>query len=149
MPTHHPRDASVTRWPRPDSPYIPGQTARPAEDFFDAIKEDRATALAAGLHYFEQGYFWECHEVLEAVWMDCPDPSPDRILVQAIIQLANARLKLAMNRPKAARRLCAIVDDLLSELEPGVRPLGLDPNPWHMRLDETRRSADDQQDQGA
>lgn len=104
----------------PPHPYVPGQNPRHPEDLFDVIKasvtDDMAldalqhtAAWRAGLAYFEAGYFWECHEVLEAVWMRTPDGSPEREMTQAIIQLANARLKLKMGKPRASRRLCAMV----------------------------------------
>jgi predicted metal-dependent hydrolase len=113
---------------------VPGQTPRHPEDWFDALKQDRETAIAAGLFYYEQGYFWECHEVLEAVWMGAPEPSPERDMAQAIIQLANARLKLRMGREKAALRLAGIVEDLLDRIPAGERPLGQDPACWRAAL---------------
>jgi len=57
--------------------------------------------------------------------------------VQAIIQLANARLKLRMDRPGAARRLCGMVRAHLDRVPEGAAPLGLDPSAWRRRLDET------------
>lgn len=110
----------------PDHAHVPGVNARHAEDAFDAI---RASAVAgagtqalagslawrAGLAYYRGGYFWECHEVLEAVWMACAPNSAERHFVQAIIQLANGRLKLAMGRPGAAARLGAQAGQLLHE----------------------------------
>ena len=106
----------------PSHVYVPGQTVRHPEDWFDAIKSsvqldveiEETQAWQAGLAYLHAGYFWECHEVLEAVWLSLPNPSPERDMTQAVIQLANARLKLKMNRPNATRRLCAIVEDLLA-----------------------------------
>jgi hypothetical protein len=108
--------------PIPPHAYVPGQTARHPEDWFDAIKADVGTGLPieqtqawrAGLLYLEQGYFWECHEVLEAVWMVLANPSAERNMTQAIIQLANGRLKLAMGKPRATLRLCGMVQDLLA-----------------------------------
>jgi predicted metal-dependent hydrolase len=127
----------------PDPPFahIPGRTPRPREDHFDALKSDPATALRAGLAYFERAYYWECHELMEPVWMAAPDPSAERDMAQAIIQLANARLKLRMERPRAALRLCAIVSDLLGRLPPGARPLGQDPAAWRISLAETEAAA--------
>ena len=122
--------------PFPAVAYVPGKTARHPEDWFDAMKADRETALAAGLAYFERGYFWECHEVLEAVWMKTPNPSTERDMVQAVIQLANAGLKLRMDRPNAAARLFGIVRDLLDRVPDGARPLGLEPALWRQRLEE-------------
>ncbi len=68
--------------------------------------------------------------------METPDPSPERDMVQAVIQLANARLKLRMDRPKAAARLCGMVRDLLDAVPEGACPLGLDPAGWRRRLHE-------------
>ena len=123
----------------PDPPFacIPGQTPRHPDDWFDPLKSDPATALRAGVQFFERGFYWECHEVLEVVWMETRDPSAERDMVRAIIQLANARLKLRMERPRAAARLCGMVRALLDGLPADVHPLGLDPAPWRRRLEET------------
>lgn len=106
----------------PPHAYVPGQTARHPEDWFDDIKSSvqpnvpvlDTTAWQAGLIYLHAGYFWECHEVLEAVWLSLPNPSPERDMTQAIIQLANARLKIKMKRPNATIRLCGMVSELLA-----------------------------------
>lgn len=120
----------------PPHAHVPGLNARHPEDWFDHIKASvtdetpiellgQTEAWLVGLSYFHDGYFWECHEVLEAVWMRAPDPSPERALIQAMIQLANARLKIRMGKPNAARRLCAMVDDLLQQCGAGETILGL------------------------
>ncbi|MGZ2259187.1 DUF309 domain-containing protein [Roseobacter sp. A03A-229] len=132
----------MLRWPelspdqRPPYAFIPGQTARHPETWFDEIKASvkagmapddlqQTAAFQTGLAYLGAGYFWECHEVLEAVWMQTTDPSPEREVVQALIQLANARLKLAMLRPKAAHRLCEMVEAHLLRCEGDAAVLGL------------------------
>lgn len=141
----------LTGIPRPPHVYIPGQTERHPEDWFDPIKASvgagmRATdleqteAFRAGLAYLDAGYFWECHEVLEAVWMETPEGSAEREMVQAIIQLANARLKLLMNRPNAAWRLCNMVSAHLGRLERNVPILGLSPSEIVQMVDETLRA---------
>ncbi|WP_108827230.1 DUF309 domain-containing protein [Ascidiaceihabitans donghaensis] len=107
--------------PWPPHAYVPGQNARHPEGWFDDIKASVASdaavqdtqAWSVGLKYLQAGYFWECHEVLEAVWLALPDPSPERDVTQAIIQLANARLKHRMGKPNAVLRLCDMVDALL------------------------------------
>lgn len=109
---------------RPTHAYVPGQTARHAEGFLDAIRatvrggmtpDDLAESAAFrhGLFYLETGFFWEAHEALEPVWMALPDESAERRFVQALIQTANALLKDRMNRPRAVRRICMIARDLL------------------------------------
>lgn len=103
--------------------YIPGETDRHPDGAFDGIRasarqgmaaEDLANcaAFSTGLLYLEQGYYWEAHEVLEPVWLALPEATPERYAVQALIQIANARLKLRMERPRAALRLCDMAEDL-------------------------------------
>ncbi len=106
--------------PLPPHAYVPGRTARHPEDWFDPFKDIapdplNSPAMRIGLYYFHEGYFWECHEVLEAVWLALPDPSAERQMVQAVIQLANACLKLEMGKRRAAERLCDIVQGHLEK----------------------------------
>ena len=104
---------------RPSYAYVPGSTERHPEGHFDALKAEVATGMReaemqaslawrAGLAYRADAFFWECHEVLEALWLVAPQ-GPLRSYIQAVIQLANAQLKVQMARPKAALRLCDIV----------------------------------------
>ncbi|MCC5987981.1 MAG: DUF309 domain-containing protein [Pararhodobacter sp.] len=106
--------------PLPSHAYLPGQTPRHPEGAFDQLRESAragmsAEALAfsaafrAGIFYLEKGYFWEAHEVLEPVWMALPHGASERHFLQALIQLANARLKARMGRPRAVARLGAMV----------------------------------------
>ena len=103
----------------PPYAYIPGKTPRHAEGFFDAIRNTAqpgmgprallgSAAFETGLAYLHAGFNWEAHEVFEPVWMALPAGSAGRDFVQGLIQLANARLKLEMGRPRAAARLCAM-----------------------------------------
>ncbi|MDD9908630.1 MAG: DUF309 domain-containing protein [Ahrensia sp.] len=99
-------------------------------------------AFQCGLHYLETGYFWEAHEVLEPVWLALPAGSAERFLVQALIQFANAKLKLEMQRPRAAKRICAIVGDLLSRID-GKSVLGLEISEILDRVDSFKREIHD------
>lgn len=73
-------------------------------------------ALRHGLGLNDAGFFWECHEILEAVWMAAPQGGRDRILLRACIQIANANLKSKMQRDAAASRLDAEAMALLDEV---------------------------------
>lgn len=100
--------------------YVPGQGPRHAEDAFDAVRQVSdpladSPAWKAGLHYFAAGYYWEAHEVWEAVWLAAPANSAEKCVVQGMIQLANAALKRRMGRPKAALRLDSLAQGLLTE----------------------------------
>ncbi len=96
--------------PWPPFAHVPGQTPRHAEGAFDALRADPDTAWRTGCLYLSEGYFWEAHELLEAVWMAAPQASAERRLVQALIQLANAGLKARMGRPRAVARLWALAE---------------------------------------
>ena len=124
----------------PDLPphaYVPGQTPRHDASLFavlhgsvrpgmDAEALARTEAWRAGLHFLRAGYFWEAHEALEPVWMQIAPNSPARHLVQALIQAANAGLKLRMRRPRATLRLCDLAAAHLAGC--GAGPvMGLDP----------------------
>lgn len=100
----------------PPYAHIPGKTPRHAAGVFDAIRNSvdasmspallaNSDAFQGGLQFYAQGFYWESHELWEAVWLCCPPNSAERMAVQGLIQLANARLKLAMGKPHAARRL--------------------------------------------
>jgi predicted metal-dependent hydrolase len=58
---------------------------RPAEPELDP--EERA-ALALGTRQFNEGYFFECHDTLEEMWMGLRGPSRD--FFQGLIQVAVA-----------------------------------------------------------
>jgi len=118
------------RVPLPPYAYVPGRTPRHDEGRWDEVRATvepgmdadelaASPAFTAGMAFFENGYFWEAHEVWEAVWMACPPNSAEHRFVQALIQLANAELKLAMERPRAALRLCAIAEAHLEEAASG------------------------------
>lgn len=100
---------------RPPYAYVPGRNQRHADDLFEAIKDGAQNVSLAdiaeteawrfGLAFLREGYFWEAHEVLEPLWVACPPNSAERLLLQGIIQLANAGLKGVMDKPGAANRL--------------------------------------------
>ncbi|MGR3803373.1 DUF309 domain-containing protein [Marinibacterium profundimaris] len=103
--------------------HVPGQTPRHAEGAFDALRatarpgmapEDLAqsAAFVSGLIYVESGYYWEAQEVLEPVSTALPEGSADRSAVQAVIEIAQARLMARMEMAGAVYRLCDLAEDL-------------------------------------
>jgi hypothetical protein len=116
--------------PLPEWAYVPGQTPRHPDGAFDAFKADAASGLTSdtarlAVVWMQAGFFWETHELLEAVWMALPDGTPEKRLVQAAIQLANAYLKARMGRPNATARLCEQIETLLQDLPPHLALPGL------------------------
>lgn len=126
--------------PLPPFAHIPGANARHPEGAFAALRATArpgmteadlaaSPAFRAGLAFLRAGYFWESHEVLEPVWLALPPNHPARQMAQALIQLANARLKDRMGRPRAAARLRALAAAHLAEAQSRREGaiLGLDP----------------------
>ncbi len=117
--------------------YVPGKTARPPEDYFRAIRDTAQPGMSVedlrnsrawqfGWQLFENSYYWEAHEVWEPVWLNLPPNSAERQIVRACIQFTNACLKQEMGRPKAAKRLCNEVLELLSSTEEQESDFGVD-----------------------
>ncbi|UYV36721.1 DUF309 domain-containing protein [Rhodobacteraceae bacterium D3-12] len=105
-----------TRQNRPPYAYVPGQTPRHAEAAFDSICEtargsdgiaalERSEAWRTGWDWLRTGYYWEAHELFEAVWMALPQNSRERQMVQGLIQVANGQLKRKMGREKAVSKI--------------------------------------------
>jgi len=124
----------------PPHPHMPGLNARHPEAMFEPVKASalpgmevgelaQCEAWIAGWRLLRADYFWEAHEVWEVVWLACPPNSAEKHFVGGMIQVANARLKLAMGKPDAARRIAGIAAGLLAEAaarSPGGRLLGID-----------------------
>ncbi len=100
---------------RPGHAYVPGKSARHAEGLFEPMKAGIQGVSAQRLNetgtwvlakaFLADGYFWEAHELFEALWMACPPNSPEKLMIQALIQVSNAGLKRRMGLGKAAAKL--------------------------------------------
>ena len=131
----------VDAWPLPLAAYRPGVNARPGDD--DGFYRVAALAPAVtdadswhdnapyrfGFRLRAHGFFWEAHEVWEPVWMRARPNSRERMLLQGLIQLANAGLKASLGRPNAARRLAASAAAHFADarVPSGLPIMGLDP----------------------
>jgi hypothetical protein len=113
--------------PWPQWAYVPGEAGGGDADYetldmakalvppaFRGYVPARHPALRYGLALNDRGYFWESQEVLEAVWAAAPQGGRERILLRACIHIANANLRLRMQRPHSAARLFG---DALAELQ--------------------------------
>src|ERR1700687_2154259 len=118
--------STAANLPRPQWAYVPGERADAEPDHdtlwqaqalvpsqFRGFVPARHPALRYGIAINDAGYFWESHQVLEAVWAAVPQGGRERILLRACIQIANANRRLRMNTPRAAVRLFG---DALEEL---------------------------------
>jgi len=107
---------SVANLPLPRWAYVPGETIEADHDTlwqakalvpsrFGGFVPARHPALRYGIALNDAGYFWESQEVLEAVWAAAPQGGRERILLRACILIANANLRLRIQKPRAAARL--------------------------------------------
>ena len=105
--------------------HLPGENARHPEGFLDHVIDLAPNITLSndalgnipfqyGLRLLEQGFYWESHEVLEAVWMNAVPNSKERYLLQGIIHVANASLKLRLKRLNAAQRLKVLAEDCIA-----------------------------------
>jgi hypothetical protein len=123
--------SSAANLPLPQWAYVPGETAEAEADYetlaqakllvpsrFRGYVPARHPALRYGIALNDHGYFWESQEILEAVWAAAPQGGRERILLRACIQIANANLRLRMQKPHAAARL---LGEALAELDALIR----------------------------
>ena len=111
--------SSANNLPLPQWAYVPGEMAEDDVDHDTLWKAKslvpaRHPALRYGIALNDRGYFWESQEVLEAVWAAAPQGSRERILLRACILIANANLRLRIQKPHAAARL---LGEALQELD--------------------------------
>jgi hypothetical protein len=103
--------------PLPQWAYVPGESAEAEADYetlaqakllvpsrFRGFVPARHPTLRYAIWLNDHGYFWESQEILEAVWAAAPQGGRERILLRACIQIANANLRLRMQKPHAAAR---------------------------------------------
>jgi predicted metal-dependent hydrolase len=83
---------------------------------FDGFVPAGDPAFLYGLALHDGGFFWEAHEIWEAVWKAAPMNGRDRLALRALIQIANAGLKQRIERTRAAARLIDETKGLLGEL---------------------------------
>jgi predicted metal-dependent hydrolase len=90
---------------------------------------DREVALAAGLEAYEQGDFFEAHELLEPAWMGT-DVAADRALLQGLIKLAAAYVHGVRGNPAGITRNLEGARTRLIEADEDRVAAGL-PEAWH------------------
>ncbi len=111
----------------PAHAHVPGTGSEPDLAPLERIKQTGLPGVDAddwrgnvayryGWSLFDAGFFWEAHEIWEPVWHACAPNSRERLLLRALIQLANARLKQKMGKDNASARLLDEADQLLADV---------------------------------
>lgn len=132
--------------PLPPYAFVPGQTPHPVSDprghsfgrrppCPDPPDSDDWSACQPYLHgidLFNHGYYWEAHEVWEALWKACGRLGPTADFLKALIKLAAAGVKVregvSAGACSHARRAAALLLELCQmgcDQILGLRPLEL------------------------
>jgi tetratricopeptide (TPR) repeat protein len=109
--------------------WLPGSGGSPDRVWLEAAKHVfKGEALVAkGFALLRAGYFWEAHELLEEAWRARTPNAPERELLRAVIQIANALLKARLGKARAACRLLREATDILAALDPDEPVFGIVP----------------------
>lgn len=105
--------------PFPSYRFVPGQTPHPRRTSHGHSYEQpepkptpflpdqwqSSEDYRYGIDLYNHGYWWESHEVFEALWNSAGRRSEQGNFFQALIQLAAANLKRFMDNRKAAQNL--------------------------------------------
>lgn len=113
----------------PPYTYIPGRNPHPishpaghrqvapAGDLEIELEHDQwltSRTCQQAFQLFAAGYYWEAHEVWEALWKRLPEDSVQRLLVQGWIKLAAAGVKCLEGNQNGAERHARRSAELLS-----------------------------------
>ncbi len=71
-------------------------------------------AYLRGVDLFNRFYFWEAHEVWEALWKSHPPQTDPARLIQGLINLAASLLKLHMQEASSSRKLWRAASEQLT-----------------------------------
>jgi predicted metal-dependent hydrolase len=84
---------------------------------------------------FNAGYYWEAHEVWEAVWHACGRHGPTADVLKALIKLAAAGVKVREGQEHGVRTHAGRAAGLFAAAsrQAGRRQLGLDLDEWTER----------------
>ena len=77
-----------------------------------------------GLHLFNEGEYFECHEVIEDLWLETPSEDPYRDLYKGVIQAAAAIYQFERGILSGAKGLYETAVGYLGKY--GPKALGLD-----------------------
>jgi hypothetical protein len=84
-----------------------------------------------GVDCYHAGFPWEAHEAWEALWQTAPAGLPQNHLLQGLILLAAAEVKVAQGRPRGVALQSRKSRERLAEAAgaalPATRVMGADP----------------------
>ncbi len=125
------------RWPHPTAS-SEGHSRQRAQSPAAPIEGDNWAASAAylrGAALFNAGYYWEAHEAWEPLWHAHGRRGPTAAVIQGLIKLAAAGVKVREGRPAGVRSHASRAALLFeqSRSRAGRYQLGLDLDEWIAR----------------
>ena len=116
--------------PFPPYSYVTGRFPHPTRDALghsfgtkpiacvppDPTRWRECRAYLYGLDLFNHGYYWEAHEVWEAVWNACGRSGMAADFLKGLIKLAAAGVKAREGRPQGVRRHALRAGELFREI---------------------------------
>ncbi|MGC8642066.1 MAG: DUF309 domain-containing protein [Isosphaeraceae bacterium] len=125
------------RWPHPTTSPEGHSRHRPRSPVAP-IEDDRwadSAAYLRGVALFNAGYYWEAHEAWEGLWLAQRRRGAIAAVIQGLIKLAAAGVKIREGRPVGVRSHAARAALLFEESkrQAGRFRLGLDLDEWSAR----------------
>jgi predicted metal-dependent hydrolase len=126
----------------PPYTYVPGRAPHPKSDphghaygraeeplaEFDPARLDRSPDFRYGVDLFHAGFYWEAHEVWEALWHAVGRAGPTAELLKGLIKLAAAGVKVLEGIPSGAASHARRAAQLLEHAAAGgIATVGLTP----------------------
>lgn len=113
-------------WPHPNRSRPTGDEPPPPPIEPGAWGESRP--FLRGVELFNAGYYWEAHEAWEGLWMAHGRRGPTAAVLQGLIKLSAAALKVREGRPGGVRSLAGQAANHFADAiaSAGGRQLGLD-----------------------
>jgi predicted metal-dependent hydrolase len=88
------------------------------------MADDMPPAFWQGIEQFNQGNYYDCHDTLEALWMEASEP--DRSFYQGILQLAVALYHLKNHNQRGATILLGEGSNRLQRYRPDYGNIDVD-----------------------
>ena len=141
MPGEHVPPCYSSR-PLPPYRFVPGEAPHPTRDPEGHSPGERLPAPAHwrleewrdleewlwAIDLFNHGYWWECHEALEGLWLAAGRTTPHARFVQSLVHLSAACLNDRRGHVEASRRQASrAVRGLRAARALGSRVMGVDP----------------------
>ena len=118
--------------------FVPGKSPHPTRDpaghsyhehpeplaTFDTAQWQNCQEYLYGIDLFNQGYWWEAHEALEALWVAAGRETETGQFLQGLILIAVAHLKMFQGFDDVARRMAGEGLDMVKRVN-GIY-LGID-----------------------